>query len=216
MFNTAQLKADLDSAKASALLCSFGKDSLLLLHLCRQLGYDLPIVWFRDGSDDAFPMSVIHDLNLTVYSWQPANLYLLAHDNSAALISEFSLNGELLPMLTDVHGEDGGRCLAAQPRTPHLYLPFDLLLTGYKDCDTHWAADGAILYPEGLVVGGARLIAPLRELTDGQVFDGLEQLGLVFRERDDNVAVCNDCLAGRPLHWDKPLDLTAFRSRVKL
>lgn len=214
--DTANLTTLLESAKAPALLWSGGKDSTLLLMLTRQLGFDLPAIYFRDGVYDDEVLQMVHDLNITLYSWEPANMYLLAQDGSAALVREFSLNGELIPMLTDVRAVEGGQCLTNAPRTPQLYLPFDLLLTGYKDCDTHWAVDGQLLYPEGLVVGGTRLVAPIRQLTDEQVFDELGRLGVAFQERDDCTPVCSDCLTGRPLHWDKPLDLTAFRERNKL
>lgn len=216
MIDTTALKGELEAATAPALMLSGGKDSVLLLLLTRQLGYDLPVIHFPDGAYDADVMQLVMDYNLTCYSWCPANLYLLANDGSAALIREFSVNGELLPVLTNVHADSAGLCLAQQPRTPQLYLPFDLLLTGYKDCDTHWAADGTLLFPEGLVVGGTRLTAPLRQLSDSQVLDELSAMGVAFIERDDEIGVCADCMAGKPLHWDRPLDLTAFRSRVKL
>lgn len=214
--DTANLNELIRSAKSPAILCSFGKDSLLLVALSRQLGYDLPIIWFRDGTDESTAMQFIYDWTLTCYSWEPANLYLLTYNGSTALISEFSLNGQLLPVLTDAQPTATGRCLANQPRTPNLYLPFDLLLTGYKDCDSHWAVDGAQLHPTGTAVGGIRLESPLRLLTDDQVLDELNQLGIAYTDRADTVAICADCSAGKPLHWSQPLDLTAFKGRLKL
>lgn len=211
-----QLHQLLTTATAPAVLLSFGKDSLLLMALARQIRTDIPALWFRDGTtDQAFAESVIMDWGLTVYSWAPANLYTVMDSGRTALVSEYSINGTLLPLVTDVRG-GGDVCLPRTftQRTPALYLPFDLLLTGYKDCDTHWLTEGQLLYPEGLVVGGARLVAPLRELTDEQVFAGLEQAGLAYRPGADELAVCNDCLAGRALHWDRPLDLTAFKMRT--
>ncbi len=213
----ANLTAALETATSPAILWSGGKDSTLLLMAARQLGYNLPAVWFRDGAYNDDIMQRVHELNLTLYSWAPANMYLLAHDGSVALISEFSINGELLPMLTDVVGKKGGRCLAVETaRTPQLYMPFDLLLSGYKDCDNHWAAGNKLLYPEGLMLGQTRLTAPIRHLTDEQVLDELAAMNISFHQRDDRMPICSDCVAGKPLHWDKPLDLTAFRSRVKL
>lgn len=212
----ANLTAAIDTAQAPAVLWSGGKDSTLLMMMARKLGYNLPAIWFRDGVYDHEVLQMAHDLDITLYSWAPANIYLLAYDGSTALISEFSLNGELLPMLTNVRPEAEGKCLANTPRTPKLFMPFDLLLSGYKNCDSHWAADGALLYPEGLVLGTTKMVAPIRHLTDMQVLAELSDLGTPFTERDDCVAICRDCIAGKPLHWDKPLDLTTFRSRIKL
>jgi hypothetical protein len=209
------INAELTTAQSPAVLLSFGKDSLLLMALARQVRTDITAIWFDDGTTDRHAAeAIIRDWSLTCYTYGPANIYTVEDSGRLAVISEYSINGTLLPLVTDVVVGDGV-CLQTIQRTPSLYMPFDLLLSGYKDCDTHWLADGTLLYPEGLVVGGARLIAPLRTLTDAEVLNWLNQLNVLHSPAADELTVCTDCLTGKPLHWDRPLDLTTFKTRIR-
>lgn len=211
----ANLTTILTGAANPAVLLSFGKDSLLLMALAREIRPDIPAVWFRDGTvDERSAARIILDWKLTVYCWQPANLYTVADGPNAALISEYSINGELIPLVTDVVAGDG-ICLRNISRTPGLCLPFDLLLSGFKDADSHWLRGAQPMFPEGIVMGNCKLIAPLRHLTDDQVVDELAARGLAHINAVDEVVICSDCLSGKPLHWDRPLDLTAFKARLK-
>lgn len=205
----------LTNATDPAVLLSFGKDSLLLTALAREIRPEIPAVWFRDGTvNERVAANIILDWKLTVYCWQPANLYTVADGSNTALIREYSVNGELIPLVTDVVAGDG-ICLRNISRTPGIYLPFDLLLSGYKDSDQHWLRGPQPLFPEGLVVGNCQLAAPLRHLSDDQVIAELTARGLAHINAADEVVICNDCMAGKPLHWDRPLDLTTFKARLK-
>lgn len=213
---TANLTTLLTNATNPAVLLSFGKDSLLLTALAREIRPDVQAVWFRDGTvDERLAADIILGWSLTVYCWQPANLYTVADGPNTALISEYNINGEFIPLVTDIVAGDG-ICLRNISRTPGLYLPFDLLLSGYKDADQHWLRGPQPLFPEGLVAGNCKLVAPLRHLSDDQVIDELTARGLAYINPADEVVICSDCISGKPLHWDRPLDLTTFRGRVKL
>jgi hypothetical protein len=210
----ANLTTLLTNSVSPAVLLSFGKDSLLLTALAREIRPDVQAVWFRDGTvSERVASNIILEWGLTVYCWQPANLYTVADGPNTALISEYSVNGELIPLVTDVVAGDG-ICLRNISRTPGLYLPFDLLLSGYKDADQHWLRGPQPMFPEGLIAGNCKLVAPLRHLTDSEVIDELTARGLAHVNAADEVVICSDCAAGKPLHWDRPLDLTAFKRRM--
>lgn len=211
----ANLTTLLTNAAKPAVLLSFGKDSLLLTALAREIRPDIEAVWFRDGTvNERVAANMILDLSITVYCWQPANLYTVADGPNTALISEYAINGERIPLVTDVVAGDG-ICLRNISRTPGLYLPFDLLLSGFKDSDSHWLRGPQPMFPEGLIMGNCRLVAPLRHLSDAEVVAELEARGLVHINAADEVVICSDCMAGKPLHWDRPLDLTTFKARLK-
>lgn len=205
----------LTNAANPAVLLSFGKDSLLLTALAREIRPDIQAVWFRDGTvDERIASRIILDWKLTVYCWQPANLYTVADGPNVALISEYAINGERIPLITDVVAGDG-ICLRNIGHTSGVYLPFDLLLSGFKDSDEHWLRTTQPMFPEGLVVGDCLLAAPLRHLSDDDVINELTARGLAYATPADEVVICSDCFVGKPLHWDRPLDLTAFKARLK-
>lgn len=56
------------------LMCSFGKDSMVLLHILLAMGYDLPIVFHRDPwfpKKYEFADEIIRRWNLTVFDYPP-------------------------------------------------------------------------------------------------------------------------------------------------
>src|SRR5215475_6165411 len=59
----------------AALMCSFGKDSMALLHLVREtLGKDLPVIYYRHPyypAKQQFANQVIESRGLTVHDYPP-------------------------------------------------------------------------------------------------------------------------------------------------
>jgi hypothetical protein len=64
----------LAQAKTPAIMSSFGKDSMVMLHLIRSLKRDLPIVFYRESfmpKKYRFANAVIDEWDLTVYDYSP-------------------------------------------------------------------------------------------------------------------------------------------------
>lgn len=225
------IRAALSAAASPAVLCSFGKDSLLVLRLVLEIRPDTPVVWYRTAATNVgFARYITREWNLNVYGYAPADQYLLAQGSEVTLVQEYSVGDERLPVLTDL--QDGTKCsLTAFPqRTPQMYLPFDLLLVGYKDCDTHWVKGGSELFGDNLILGRAKIVAPIRHMTDDAVRAALLELHIPYEESDDRLPLCTHCMTqnsdevfcpdrGHYIpreQWDRELALHGFQKRFRL
>lgn len=224
----------LAAASNPAVLSSFGKDSLLLLSLVREIRDDVPVLWFRTACNSeqiAFARSVIKAWGLSVYSYEPADVYLLANNGDRSVVQEYSFGGDRLPVAVDL--SEGETCLltAFTARTERLNLPFDLLLVGYKDSDSHWLKGGTQLFDDNYKLGGMRVTTPIRHLSDEIVRSAVTQLpGISYLELDDRVSMCSACMTHQDdsvwcpkekryiprIEWDAEESVTAFRRRFNL
>src|SRR6266403_478699 len=73
--------------------CSFGKDSLVLLHLLYSAGIRMPIVYYRDPyfpRKNAFANLIIHNWCLEVHDYPPIRVSLKHGKEMVALVSEYA------------------------------------------------------------------------------------------------------------------------------
>jgi Phosphoadenosine phosphosulfate reductase family len=229
------IREALDEAKSPAVFCSFGKDSVLLLHLVREIVPDVPVLWFRSGGDEKFAKQVIMELNLDIWSWQPSDVYVLPNDKGLSLVREQAFGQHRFPIILDI--EEGTKCIGdfLPERTLQLFPHFDCLFLGYKETDEHWTLGGKGFCPtDGWELGRAKVYAPIRYLNDSQVWEAIKELGVPYdKDRYDNNApdpdtlqACSLCLqAGEGkvfcpkeqveidrIVWDKAASLAAFRN----
>lgn len=196
-----------------AVLCSFGKDSLLLLDLVREQRPNTPVIWFRTGLDESFGKRMVREWDLKVLRWRPLTVYTLEGEGRT-LVQEFSFGGDRLPMFTDLASDNlygvGPSCAAERfPTSPTaVYPPFDTLLVGWKDSDTHWVKGDAPLAEDGFVLGNSQVFAPLRHLTDDAVRAGVIDRKIPFEPTPDELLACTHCISTMPL--------PEFRSRYNL
>lgn len=176
---------------------------MLLLALTRELRRDVTVLWFRDGTDESFAKSIIRDWDLTVFSWAPADVYLLTNGEQQVMISEYSFGEDKLPMLTDLApGEK--MTLRLSVHTAPLYPPFDVILWGAKDCDSHWVKGAGSFKADGFQLGGAKVHAPLRHLTDDEVVAELDRQGIPYRKDSDELQLPRE-------QWPAEKSLAEFR-----
>lgn len=221
-----RIKELLAMAQNPAVMCSFGKDSLLLLYLAREVKPDISIVWFKQSvnkESQRFAEWVIAEWDLTVFSYAPSDKYYLPNGEGLTLVDEYSFGQTSLPVLTDtVEGESCGINLP-NVRTPLFDYQFDVTLVGCKLCDEHsilghycndcWELGKTVFY------------APLKDWTDDDVLEAIKVLGIPCEEVDDRLRVCTRCLQGTgevfcperqamipSFQWDKEASLAAFRN----
>lgn len=217
-------------AKAPAVLCSFGKDSMLVLSLVREIIDDIHVIWWRSllsPQQQEFGKRIIREWNLTAWSWHPSDIYLVPNKENVSVIHEQSFGNVTHPVLMDV--EDGENCIFDLPseRTPRLFPHWDLLLTGHKDSDIHYVAKN-YLPPDGWTLGQAKVYSPIRGMTDDQVLRAIKDLNVPYEPVDDTLKACTNCLYDLSglayckkvsnfiprVPFDRQASLTAFRERI--
>jgi hypothetical protein len=205
-----QLRETLGAATNPALWCSFGKDSLLLLRLAKDAGFHGPIYYFADELTGLAERYVVED-DITVYSWPPADRYLVPNGSELAQIDEYVVGQKVVPLVSPVRL--GSRCTHGEferYRRPSAYL-HDITLTGYKRDETCPAV--GVTFPAVLDIGVTKLVSPLYDWTDQQVYDACRYLGIQYEE-SNSVEYCDNCLnIINQSDWDRAASLAAFRQR---
>lgn len=184
----------LNGAKAPIVLWSGGKDSQLLLKLASEVNQDIPVLWFRstDRARRKFAESFIADTDLTAYSWEPADRYLLQSNEGMHLVEEFSFGKRRLPLISDI--VPGERCAVnlSKERVAFVNYDFDVTLAGSKACDSHSLI--ASTQVEGIVY-------PLWNMTDEEVWEAIREMEIpveesVYDGREvDSLPLCTRCLS---------------------
>jgi 3'-phosphoadenosine 5'-phosphosulfate sulfotransferase (PAPS reductase)/FAD synthetase len=223
------IKESLRDARNPALLCSFGKDSLLLLFLTLKVRPDISIIWFKQrASDDQrkFAEKIIKDWNLTVLSYAPIDSYFVPNDEGLTLIDEMSFGAVNLPLLTDT--AQGSICAihVKDEQTPFFDYGFDVTLFGYKAVDKHSIIENK--FPSGFDCGNTRFLAPLWNLTDEEVLQAIQDLQIPYEQFDDSLSICTRCLKSNepvfcpevrdfisPVQWQPEERLQEFRARFQ-
>jgi len=161
-----------------ALLCSFGKDSLVLLRTVLDMGHKPTIIWFRDHLNP-FAAKIIREWDLEVVGYAPSARYQVEN----TLVSEYAIGNARLPLLQDI-SEQG------QPvnkvTTPRFDYGWDTTLFGYRKSDSHPLVP--VTFEPEFQLGPTKMIAPLYDLSDREIFRLTNEMGIP-RE-----TICDDVL----------------------
>lgn len=130
--------------KKPAIMSSFGKDSMALLHLCRSMGLNLPVVFHRYAfmvHKFKFAESIIQRWKLEVYDWHPLSCSVGIKNDILDLFSEYNIgpNSTMgLPLGVLPYKENEpfvcGRDFLDKPKS-YFVCPWDLLLNGQRGDD---------------------------------------------------------------------------------
>lgn len=186
----ALLERGLSHARFPVVMCSFGKDSLVALHLVRRITTELPVLFHRDpiGAERyAFAAQVAADWHLVLHDYPPARTSCLANtEGGVEIANEYDIGGGrfcLRPTGT-TEPQDGQPYLCAlddllrRPRARFDY-PWDLAIHGAKSTDADPAYGPMPLAGEFVpAAGGVATLFPLRDWTDAEVWDYTAAHGL--------------------------------------
>ncbi len=154
----------LKTAKNPALLCSFGKESLVLLDEVMKVRPETTIIWFYDHMNP-FAEKIIRERDLTVVSYAPACRYQVED----AVVSEYSIGDASLPLLQDIseRGKPVGHVT-----TPYFKYDYDLTLFGYRKTDSHPLIDRT--FEREFQLGPTTMYAPLYDWAEEKVYAALD------------------------------------------
>jgi hypothetical protein len=188
------IRVALHRAERPAIMCSFGKDSMVVLHLVRSLGYRLPVIFHREPflpRKYTFARKVIALWNLTVYDFPPLATAVQEKDGAMEIMNYYPAGARPCALPT-------GLCAPAPGERPlcalhDFYLkptgtfnyPWDVVFHGHKSSDVD-PIQGPVPLAADFArnLGTASVAFPLRHFTDEDVWAYHEQHGLpVHAER---------------------------------
>lgn len=129
--------------KNPAIMCSFGKDSMVMLHLMiEDMGLDLPVIFFRDPFFPwkyKFADDMIQQYELEVYNWTPQAVSLWEGKSIMAFTNHLSFGRSVLDLPKNIIEPDDNyfKCgieILNQPKGT-FQTPWDLTFVGHKNCD---------------------------------------------------------------------------------
>ena len=185
----------LASHNRPCVLWSGGKDSMVLLHILRDMTKPLPVVCWREpwlSYKQRFANKIIDEWNLTVWDWHPASVGLTKGNGRVDILNhyQFGLQGATMTLARGVEkpAEDerlicGRDTLLSRPVAPFI-PPWDLAFHGHKSIDKD-ACSGTVPLEVDLMdtPGMIACAYPLRHWTDEDIFDYTEQHGVPYDEK---------------------------------
>jgi len=191
------------------IMSSFGKDSMVVLDLFKQLGLKLPILFFREPFHPKkyqFSNKVIEDNDYVVYDYPPLRTAMTKHDGKVEIANFHQVGTEdqeiFLP--TGVREPQPGEpwlCglfdLYDKPLGTY-YFRWDTVFIGHKSSDHDPIIGDVPLVDYVSEAGPVRVAFPIRDFTDEDVW--------VYHERFD--VPINDKRYNRADGWREFSDLT--------
>jgi hypothetical protein len=176
----------------TVVMCSFGKDSMVLLHLVREAVGTLPVIYHRQPwfpAKNEFADSVIRSMGLEVHDYPPSMCGVKYNDDSLELVARYAFgnSGIDLPMNIEqpIPRRDfvcGLNDWMLRPKAEVKY-PWQTAFIGHKSSDVDQFEGPVPLRTDHVEAGGVDIVFPLRDWTDADVWDYVETNHVPYDKR---------------------------------
>lgn len=184
-------------AKRPIVLCSFGKDSIVLLHLCLRFR-KVPVIFFRFAKfheKHAHAMKVMQEWDLEVYDMWPEMVTEYQHGDFFEVLHGYHVSeGAAIHLFSGIRKrrDDEARYLCAvddllaRPRSFRHSFPWDVVFHGHKGTDDpEIGASGSIIEPVSQF-GHSQVVTPFTDWTDEDIWAYIQKYDLPYdRQRYD-------------------------------
>jgi hypothetical protein len=173
---------------------SGGKDSMVLLHIMRGMGLDMPLVFFREPWQPwkyKFHDKLIQDWGLLVYSWHPNNSAFQQTDDEWEVQNCYTINNTTVTCPTGIVEPAKDLpyvCsidILKRPKQHYLEVaPFDCLWIGHKGCDSDpiLGGDAGTRIESRVFADQPTMMFPLRDWTHEDVWAYIEENNVPYDE----------------------------------
>ena len=213
------IKKCLDVSINPICLCSFGKDSLVMLHLILRIK-KIPVIYWREPfyqSKFEYPQKVAQLWDLEIYDYPPTFCDYLQLDDYFDVYNFYYAGGKnYINLYTGIKkyklNDKKFLCaykdLLMRPKVPIYDFRWDCIFHGHKQIDPIYIVDNIPL-PKLTSFGNGILVLPIKDWTDEEIWAYIERYELPYnKERYDNkneetnndiFPTCYDCLDYRNL-----------------
>ncbi len=216
-------------AKRPAVMCSFGKDSMALAHLIRGEGGSFPmdVIYHRDPwfpHKNEFSDGIIRSWNMTVFDFPPFAAGVKVKPDMLELVSRYNFGIGFMDIPKNVcRPEDYPRreficglndwVLRPKGMTE---TPWDTVFIGHRSADVDPFEGAVPLKSDTTRIGGVKVVFPLRDWSDSQLWDYIKANHIPVQEAryngdekwhaNDYTHACTACIdprvnAGRKTVW---------------
>ncbi len=176
-----------------AIMCSFGKDSTVLLHLITTtIDSNLPVVFFRHPGQNKkyeFADTIIHKLDLEVYNYPPSFSWFLYRAGRIDGYDFMDMGGEPMAVAMELVKPTGGKfyCalneMANMPTAKEVEYPWGLTFHGHKSCDCDPIVESVPLKQQELRLGSTVIAYPLKDWLHEDVWEYTERFNVPYEAR---------------------------------
>lgn len=204
----------LNKSKSPIVMCSFGKDSLVVLYLARKLYKEIPVLFLREpflSKKYKFANRLIEKLDLRVYDYNPFATDFIYNDSHLDIVSLYDL-GQGAYTYKPVGlkpAKNGGKLICAvndilnRPKGNFDYR-WDVSFHGHKSCDVDPLHGKTKLSNDGVKpLGNTLWVYPLKDWTDDDVWGYIKENKIPYDKKryggnknydTDYVECCSYCL----------------------
>lgn len=185
-----------------AVLCSFGKDSMVLLHLVHKIDKSIPIIFWRDPfmqSKNKFAYKIIQSMNLEVYDYPPSGADFCYNNGEMNIIYRQDTGGGLgIFWLRGLIDSDKSLCLfkdfMQRPLVNFYKYRWNLTFSGHKASDIDPMLGGMRLEDMVRPIGRTVLFYPLKNWSDEDIWDYIHKYKVPYNVKryDENNNTCNN------------------------
>jgi 3'-phosphoadenosine 5'-phosphosulfate sulfotransferase (PAPS reductase)/FAD synthetase len=187
------IKEMLASAKRPAFMCSFGKDSMVLLDLLTKLPIDLPIIFHKDPAYPEkfqFANSIIQEWRLEAHDYAPLAMSMAEGNGALNLVSHYQIGEGVLLLPKNIEaGDECGLKHLLRPTGTFNY-PWDSVIIGHKSSDKDNVAGSLALhhYVKSGPINVPNAYFPLINWTDDDIWAYTRQNGVPQQEDRYDIA----------------------------
>ena len=162
------------------ILCSFGKDSMVMAHMIRRTWSNVPIIHWRETSQFQkydFADEIIREWNLTVFDYPPVANDVIYHDGHFDGLGFRRVGDGLFYVAIELLKPTGElfscaiRDILGRPVAQYFSYPWDLTFLGLKASDNDPILGAIKLNTDSFQLGTTTIIMPLREWTDEDIWE---------------------------------------------
>lgn len=183
--------------KNPIIYCGFGKDSMVMLHLCRDLGFNWPVMYHRDSH---FPKKarwanhMIEEWDVVTYDYPPTSCGVFYENGVFEIVRDYQIGEQTMALCASLYEPTPlveGEYLCAlkdiyrMPKGTREY-PWDLLLVGHRKHESkpHTAGQpNQLRWVHKHILRGADCLQPLREWTNQEVYEYTIENGIPWNDR---------------------------------
>jgi hypothetical protein len=170
---------------------SGGKDSMVMLHMLRRIGIDLPVVFFREPWQPwkySFQDSIIRDWGLVCYTWQPVESAFQQNEDEYEVQNAYYFNHTGITCPTGITKPVEGHPFVCsldilnRPKQPPISAEWEFVWVGHKGCDSDPILGGDVGTRVGIRVNTPQATAfyPLKDWTHDDVWSYIEEFNVPY------------------------------------